>query len=89
MTKQFERCDAALWRRTSDAVVILAPDADEAIVLSDSAVFVWESLGDGRDAHEVAQAVADVYGIDATTCEPAVAEALEQLCALGVVRSNQ
>ena len=44
--ERWQRNPAALWRRSLDGVVLLAPGADEPIVLSGGGPAVWEGLAE-------------------------------------------
>ena len=90
---RWRRDPAALHRRTARGPLVLAPDADEPIVLTGTAAAVWDLLDVPRDEHVLADllatAAADVT-IGRTEPDPAttvarLGEALRALVTVEVV----
>ena len=54
----------ALWRRTPNAVVVLADGTREPFTLTGSGRALWEALGDPLDEAELCHRLAERYGTD-------------------------
>jgi len=44
MSRRYERSDRALWRRTTDAIVLLAVGDNQTITIADPVARVWDLL---------------------------------------------
>ena len=84
-TGHWRRSDAALWRRSVDAVVLLAPGADEPMVLPGTAAAVWDLLDEPTTLDGLVDALARVYAADPETIAPDVVALLARLESVGAV----
>lgn len=50
-----------LWRETFDRVLVVVPDSDEVLAISDTGVPIWHQLAEPRSLVEVASRVARMY----------------------------
>lgn len=78
------RADVA-WRRSIDAVVLLADDADEPVALPGTAATVWDLLEVPATVDELVAALVEVYAADPTTVTADVTALLDRLMEIGAV----
>jgi len=81
----WRRRDDVLWRRSLDAVILLAANADEPLTLPDTGAIVWDLLEEPATFDELVTTLADVYNTDATTIATDITPLLEELAALGAL----
>ena len=70
--------DVTLWE-LEDAIILYDPQTEQAHVLNQTAVAVWELCNGSRDAREIVGRVADSWGAAPEAVAPQVVETLEQL----------
>ncbi|MDQ1430089.1 MAG: hypothetical protein QOF40_691 [Actinomycetota bacterium] len=74
-----------LWRRSLDAVVLLAEDAEEPINLAATGPDVWELLAEPRTLDALVDVLVTMYDVDADVIRSDVAVTLDALVASGVL----
>ncbi|MBB4734656.1 hypothetical protein HDA30_000164 [Micrococcus cohnii] len=67
---------------------VLPPDRDEAIVLQDAAVLVWELVQTPRAAEQIVDEIGDVDGLDRAGLLTAVTAHLRSLREWGLIRDE-
>ena len=76
------RVEGVLSRRVATGVLVLAPSAPDAVLLSGTGAALWDLLGEGSSLDEVIGALAESYGVDAEVVAvdlgPTVAELLDR-----------
>lgn len=80
------RSPDVLWRRTLEAVVLLAPDTGEIITLTATGQALWEALEEPGTVPEVAARVADGYDVAPEVVAADIAPVLHDLERRHVVR---
>jgi len=87
---RWQRSPHVLWRRSLDAVVLLAPGGDAPRTLAGLAPVVWELLAEERSVEAMVATLSDLSNAGVPTAEGGAGELLEQLVEqfieLGVVR---
>ena len=81
--ERWHRNPAALWRRSLDGVVVLAPGADEPIVLRGGGPAVWERLAEPITLGELVEDIAGTHGADEDEVERDVRSLLDLLAVSG------
>jgi hypothetical protein len=79
------RTPGALWRRTTTAVVALAPGAPEPLALHGAATYLWDLLEEPTSLDEAVDLLARATASDEDQVREAVTSTLEQLATTGVV----
>jgi hypothetical protein len=78
VSARFARREHVLWRRTGDAVVLLAGNGRDVFTLEGSGVDLWHLLAEPIGLREAARALAGAYGASeddvARDIEPVLAE---------------
>jgi hypothetical protein len=84
-TTRYRRRPDALWRRSLDAVVVLAAGNAEPVTLAATGPEVWELLAEWRTLDDLAAVLARTHGANPTTVAADVMPLLDELIALGAV----
>ena len=87
MTTRYTRRERVLWRRTGDAVVLLAGDGRQVFTLEGSGVDLWHLLAEPIDLDEAASALAGVYGASSEQVAQDIAPVLEELSRRDVIEA--
>jgi hypothetical protein len=74
-----------LWRRSLDAVILLAEDAEEPVNLVGTGPDVWELLAEPRTLDALVAVLVTMYAGDEDVVRSDVAVALDALVASGVL----
>ena len=82
---RWRRVPDLLWRRSLDAVLVLAPDADEPLTLAGTGPEVWELLASPVSLGDLVAGLAARHGADPVIVEADVTALLGRLTALGVL----
>jgi len=82
---RWRRVPDLLWRRSLDAVLVLAPDADEPHTLAGTGPEVWDLLASPVSLGDLAAGLAARHGADPAIVEADVTALLDRLAALGVL----
>ncbi len=87
---RWQRSPHVLWRRSLDAVVLVAPGRDAPRVLTGLAPVVWELLAEERSVEAMVATLSDLSNAGVPAAGGDVGELLEQLVEqlfeVGVVR---
>ncbi len=83
---RWHRHPRALWRRSSDRIIVLPPDQAEPLLLEGTGAVIWELLAEPTDEHHLVDLLAEATGTDHAIIRPEVAAFLAQLAAEQVVR---
>jgi hypothetical protein len=83
---RWQRSPHVLWRRSLDAVLLVAPGGDAPSVLDGLAPVVWELLAEERSVEAMVATLSDLSSAGFPVAERDVGELIEQLVELGVVR---
>jgi hypothetical protein len=81
----WHRDERALWRRSFERIVLLAPGRDEPLVLEGTGRLVWELLDEPRRAPVLQATLAELFGRDADDVECELTPFLEELRAAGAL----
>lgn len=84
------RAEGLLWRRTADRVLVVVSEGDAAapVVLTGTAVALWDVVERAIPISEIVQELAQQYGEDPARIEGQVRSALDELRGLGVIELN-
>jgi|GEM_PF-6310492 len=83
---RWHRHPRALWRRSSDRIIVLAPGQSDLLLLEGTGAVIWELLADPTAEHELVALLADATGTDRAVIAPEVAAFLTQLATEEVIR---
>lgn len=83
---RWHRHPRALWRRSSDRVIVLPPGQSDLLLLEGTGAVIWELLGEPTDEHQLVDLLTRATGTDRAVITPEVATFLEQLAAEHVIR---
>lgn len=83
--RRWVRDDGALWRRTPNAVVVLAAGTREPFTLTGSGRALWEELGDPIDEADLCHRLAERYATLDTALSDDVRRVIEDLARRGAV----
>ena len=83
---RWHRHPRALWRRSSDRVIVLPPGQSDLLLLEGTGAVIWELLEDPTDEHELVELLTRATGTDRDIIAPEVAAFLAQLEAEQVIR---
>jgi hypothetical protein len=89
MTMRYARREQVLWRRTGDAVVLLAGDGQEVFTLEGSGVDLWQLLAEPIGLDEAASALAGAYGASREQVASDIAPVLEELSRREVIEARE
>jgi hypothetical protein len=81
----FRRRPDVLWRRSLDAVMVLAPGADDVSTFAGTGVAVWELLDTWRSIDALTEILSAEYGADPAVVRADVAELIGRLEGLGAL----
>ena len=73
------------WRKIDDEGIILSAGKDEAHIVNDTAIMIWEMLDGSYDLEDISGALCDRYGIDKETARNDVLEFVGQLRQRGLM----
>lgn len=79
MSSRYQRAEAALWRRSADAVVVLPPGTGEAFTLRGSGSALWDVLAQASTVHEAAGALGAMFERPAETIALEIEPVLQEL----------
>ncbi len=85
MTRVWRRDARALWRRSGQRAIVLAPGRDDHLLLTGTAYAIWQLLTEPMDESAVADAVAAAYGVEADQVGAELQPFLEDLLAAGAL----
>lgn len=85
MSRRWRRRAGLLWRRAGDRVVVLAPGAEQPVVLAGLAAVVWHATVEPVDADGLAAELADLDLGPPDDLARSLAGTLEDLGAHGVL----
>jgi hypothetical protein len=90
MTTRYTRREEVLWRRTGDAVVLLAADGDgrDVFTLEGSGVDLWQLLAEPVQLDEAASTLAGIYGASRDQVARDIAPVLAELSRRGVIEAR-
>jgi Coenzyme PQQ synthesis protein D (PqqD) len=77
--------DAVLRRRLPGAAVLLPPGADQPVVLTGTALALWDELAEPVDEAGLAARLAERFAVDEATVAADIGPALDRLRQLGAV----
>ena len=83
--ERWQRNPAALWRRSLDGVVLLAPAADEPVVLRGGGPAVWDRLGAPITLDALVFKLSGAHGADEDEVGRDVRSLIDLLAALCMV----
>jgi hypothetical protein len=83
---RWHRHPRALWRRSSDRVIVLPPDQSELLLVEGTGAVIWELLEHPTGEHELVDLLSRATDTDRSVIAPEVAAFLEQLAAEHVIR---
>jgi hypothetical protein len=83
---RWERHPRALWRRSSDRVIVLPPDQSDLLLVEGTGAVIWELLEHPTGEHELVDLLSRATGTDQSVIAPEVAAFLEQLAAEHVIQ---
>jgi len=83
---RWHRHPRALWRRSSDRVIVLPPGQSDLLLLEGTGAVIWELLADPTDEHDLVALLAEATGTDRAIIAPEVAAFLSQLAGEHVIR---
>lgn len=86
--RAWTRNPAVLWRRTTDHVVLLPPDADAPTVLGGSAGLLWDLLEEPTTLEEATEVIALACAADRTVVGSELEVLVATLAAAGIVRGE-
>ena len=89
MTLRYARRERVLWRRTGDAVVVLAGDGRQVFTLEGSGVDLWHLLAEPIELDEAARALAGAYGASSEQVAKDIAPVLEELSRRDVIEARE
>lgn len=84
-TTRWRRCPEALWRRSLDAVIVLAPAHADPIMLTGSGPALWELLVEPGTVAQLATVLARDHAADPAEVEADIAPVIEQLAEAGAI----
>jgi pyrroloquinoline quinone biosynthesis protein D len=89
---------AAVWRMSDNIAVaasdggarfaVLELDADQPVVLEESAAAIWRALSEPGTASQIAARVAAEYGVATEQVAPTIADFLDSLCGQGLATTD-
>ncbi len=82
---RWHRCPEVLWRRSLDAVVLLAPGHAEPVTLAGSGPALWELLVEPGTVAQLATVLARDHDADPDTIEADIVPVIERLADLGAI----
>lgn len=83
---RWHRHPRALWRRSSDRIVVLPPDQAASLLLEGTGTLIWELLEQPTSEHDLVDLLAGATTADRDVIAPEVVAFLEQLEAEHVIR---
>ncbi|MFO7777285.1 MAG: PqqD family protein [Nitriliruptoraceae bacterium] len=83
---RWHRHPRALWRRSSDRVIVLPPGQSDLLLLEGTGTLIWELLEQPTSEHDLVDLLAGATTADRDVIAPEVAAFLEQLEAEHVIR---
>lgn len=83
---RWHRHPRALWRRSSDRVIVLPPGQSDLLLLEGTGAVIWEVLAAPTDEHELVDLLAEATDTDRAIVAPEVAAFLAQLATEHVIR---
>jgi len=79
VSADYQRAESALWRRSSDAVVVLPLETGEVFTLRGSGSALWEVLARARTLDQAAQSLGTTYGRPADVIAAEIEPVLQEL----------
>jgi hypothetical protein len=83
---ELERTPEALWRNRLDGVLILAPDADQPIHITQPGDMAWELLAEPVTTRQIVERIAAHFGVAAATASSDIEAAMLDLLKAGAIR---
>lgn len=83
--RRWVRDDEALWRRTPNAVVVLASGSREPFTMAGSGPALWEELAEPVDEGALCHRLAQRFGTEASAVADDVRRVIEDLVERGAV----
>lgn len=87
-TSRWQRHPRALWRRSSDRIVVLAPDQTEPLLLEGTGTVIWELLEQPTGEQDLVDLLVEATTADRDVIAPEVAAFLTQLANEHVVEQQ-
>jgi hypothetical protein len=84
-TDRLRRNPAVLWRRIASGVVLLTPDAEDAIEVTGSGARLWELLAEPISVSEIAAQLAEEHRTEKAIVQRDLAPVLDALTSQGAI----
>ena len=84
---RLRRSPGVLWRRSLDAVVLVAPGSADLVTLVGTGPAVWELLADWRTLDDLAAILADAFGASSDQVRADLEPILSDLTAAGALQT--
>jgi hypothetical protein len=79
VSARYQRAESALWRRSSDAVVVLPLGTRDVFTLRGSGSVLWEILARARTLDEAAHSLGQTFGRPADAIAAEIEPVLQEL----------